>query len=68
MQSSITTWLRSIDRNQLAYWFGLLLLFAGIRLKFDLGTALIVLGSVEVVVSVATAFFVTGLSATIRPK
>lgn len=54
--------------NDLPFYAALLCLFAGVWLKFDLGTALIVLGSVAVTLNTATAFYVTGLSATLGKK
>lgn len=44
------------------YLASLAALFAGLFLVYGLGTALIVLGSIGVIVSFCTSFFVTWLS------
>jgi len=55
-------YLKSIDRNELAYWLGLSLLFAGLSLRVSVATALSVVGGVVVFTSVASSFFITWLS------
>ena len=54
--------------NDAIYYVHLLMLFTGLGLVYGLGVALIVIGAIGVVVSVASAFFVTGLSARISSK
>jgi hypothetical protein len=56
-------WLQSIDRNEVTYWLGLGMLFAGVALRVSTATALIVAGAIVLVTSVASSFFVTWLSA-----
>lgn len=50
-------------RNDLLFYAALICIFAGVWIEFSLGIALIVLGSTAAITSVATAFFVTALSA-----
>lgn len=53
------TWLKSLDRNEMTYWLGLLLLFAGLALGVSMATGLIVVGAVIVVESVASSYLST---------
>ena len=55
-------WLQSLDRNEVAYWLGLLMLFVGLAIRVSTATALIVAGGVVVGTSVASSFFTTWLS------
>lgn len=54
---------RALDRNELTYWLGLGLLFAGLALGVSAATALSVCGAVIVLTSAASSFFMTWLSA-----
>lgn len=56
--------LQSLDRNEVTYWFGLLLLFVGLAIRVSVATALIVSGAIVLTTSVASSFFVTWLSTT----
>lgn len=57
-------WLKSIDRNEITYWLGLLMLFTGLAIRVSVATALIVAGATVLATSVASSFFVTWLSTT----
>lgn len=54
--------LKALDRADFVYLTGLLLLFAGIALEFSFGAALMAIGAIVTIVSIATSFFVTWLS------
>ena len=54
------------DKNSLAYWSGLVLLFAGLAIGVSIATALIVIGAVLISVSMASSFYLTALVT--RPK
>ncbi len=49
-------------RNDVFYFASLLVLFIGLFVEFGAGVALVVMGTLGVVISVATSFFVTWLS------
>lgn len=55
-------WFSSLDKNLLAYWLGLLMLFAGLSLGISIAMALSVVGGVLVFTSAASSFFLTWLS------
>ena len=55
--------LRSLDKNEVSYWLGLILLFIGLRQGVSTATALVVVGSILTLVSIITSFFLTWLSA-----
>ena len=57
------TWLRSQDRNDLTYWLGLLMLFAGISLTVSAATALIVVGTLIAGESVLTSYLAAWIGA-----
>ncbi len=59
---------RALDKNLLAYLFGLAILFYGLYLQYGWAVALIIIGSVLTSVSVATSFFVTWLSTKVASK
>lgn len=61
MQQRIATWFKSADKNTLAYWSGLMLLFLGVALSVSVATALMVLGGILVVISTASSFYLTYL-------
>lgn len=48
--------LRAMDRNELLYWLGLALLFAGLALGVSVATALTVIGGVIAAESVLTSY------------
>lgn len=56
------------NRNDLVYLAGLVLLFTGIALEYTLGWALLVTGVVLTGVSIATSFFMTWLSTSLKGK
>lgn len=55
-------WVRSLDRNEVTYWSGLLLLFVGVGLSVSVATALMVVGGVLTVESVITSYLATWIS------
>lgn len=55
----ILTYLRTMDRNEVTYWLGLLLLFAGLAVRVSVETALIVVGAALAVESVMTSYLAT---------
>jgi len=48
---------QSLDRNEVAYWLGLLMLFAGVALHVSMATALMICGGIIVAESVLTSYF-----------
>ena len=57
------TWLHSVDRNELTYWLGLLLLFIGLAVGVSTATALIVVGAVVTGESVVTSYLAAWIGA-----
>lgn len=57
------TWLRSLDRNELTYWLGLLMLFIGLALSVSAATALIVVGAAIAGESVLTSYLAAWIGA-----
>ena len=49
-------WLRKQDRNDITYWLGLLLLFAGLAWGVSAATALTVVGALMAGASVLTSY------------
>lgn len=49
-------WLASIDRNELTFWLGLLLLFIGLVVGVSVATALIVTGAIVTGESILTSY------------
>ncbi len=58
----ILTFLRTLDRNEVTYWLGLLLLFAGLALRVSVETALIVVGAALAAESVVTSYLASWLN------
>jgi len=56
------TWLRSLDRHEIRYWAGLLMLFGGLAWSVSIATALVVAGAVITVESVITSYLATWFS------
>lgn len=52
------TWLAALDKNLLAYWLGLVMLFIGLSLRVSTATALIVCGAVIAVVSIVNSYVI----------
>ena len=50
------TWFRNLERTELSYWLGLILLFLGLMLGVSIATALTVTGAVIVSESVLTSY------------
>ena len=53
------TWLArfgSLDRNEKAYWIGLLFFFAGLSLSASVFVALAAVGAVMIIESIATSY------------
>ena len=61
-------WLRSMDRNEITYWLGLLMLFIGLCLSKSAATALISVGAVMAVESVVTSYLATWMASSTRKK
>jgi len=49
------SWLKSLDRNEMTYWVGLMMLFVGLTLSVSVATALIVTGAVLVAVTIVNS-------------
>lgn len=49
-------WLRSLDRNELTYWLGLLMLFVGLVMSVSVATGLVVVGAAMALESVLTSY------------
>lgn len=54
-------WIKSLDRNEVTYWVGLVMLFLGLTLSVSAATALIVTGALIALESMVTSFFETWL-------
>ncbi len=59
----LITWLHSVDRNELTYWLGLLLLFIGLAAGVSTATALIVVGAVVTGESIVTSYLAAWIGA-----
>ena len=55
-------YLRQQDRNELTYWVGLLMLFAGMWLMYSAGTALLTTGAAMAAESVLTSYMAAWLN------
>jgi hypothetical protein len=55
-------WLQSLDRNEVTYWLGLLMLFVGLTVRVSVATALIVVGAAVAAESVVTSYLATWMS------
>ena len=58
----LKAWLKSLDRNELTYWMGLLMLFGGLSFHVSIATALIVTGAVIAAESVITSYLAVWMS------
>lgn len=61
-------WLRSLDRNEVAYWLGLLMLFAGLIVGVSVATALIVVGASMAAESVITSYLATWMASSLSTR
>lgn len=52
----------NVDRNEAAFWIGLVMMFIGFSLSVSIATALIVVGGVIVVESVSTSYLATWIA------
>lgn len=59
----LVEWLHSVDRNELTYWLGLLMLFVGLAVGVSTATALIVVGAVVTGESVVTSYLAAWIGA-----
>ena len=59
----LVEWLHSVDRNELTYWLGLLMLFVGLAVGVSTATALIVVGVVIAGESVITSYLAAWIGA-----
>jgi len=55
-------WLLSLERNEITYWLGLLMLFAGVAISVSTATALIVVGASMAAESVVTSYLATWMA------
>ncbi len=55
-------WLQSLERNEITYWLGLLMLLAGVSLSVSVATALVVVGASMAVESVLTSYLATWMA------
>ena len=60
-------WLRSLDRNELTYWVGLLMLFVGLAWGVSVATAFTVVGAVVAGESVVTSYLAQWIKARSLP-
>lgn len=54
--------LRTLDRNEIAYWLGLLMCFGGLALGVSVATALTVCGAAMAAESVLTSYLAAWLT------
>ncbi len=59
----LVEWLHSVDRNELTYWLGLVMLFAGLVAGVSAATALIVVGAAMAGESVITSYLAAWIGA-----
>lgn len=52
----------SLERNEVTYWLGLLLLFLGLQLGVSMATALCVVGAVLALESISTSYLATWMA------
>ena len=55
-------WLLSLERNEITYWLGLLMLFAGVAISVSVATALIVVGASMAAESVVILYLATWMA------
>lgn len=63
MKAQLLSFLQSPERNELAYWLGLLLLFLGLSVGVSVATAFIVTGAIITGESVLTSYVASWLGA-----
>ncbi len=61
-------WLNSLDRNEVTYWIGLIMLFVGLSMRVSVETALIVVGAVIAAESVITSYLAMWTALSTRKK
>lgn len=54
-------WLRAQDRNDLAFWFGLLMVFSGLAIGVSVATALVWVGGALALEAVITSYLASFL-------
>ena len=62
------TVLKSLDRNEVVYWIGLAMLFAGLALNVSVATALVITGGAMAAESVITSYLATWMGSLSRKK
>lgn len=62
------TVLKSLDRNEVVYWVGLVMLFAGLALNVSVATALVITGGAMAAESVITSYLATWMGSLPRKK
>lgn len=55
-------WLTSLERNEVTYWIGLLMLFVGVSLSVSIATALMVVGGAMSIEAVITSYLASWIS------
>jgi len=54
----LIAWIQTLDRYEITYWVGLGMLFAGLSLGVSIATALVVTGSILVMISFLNSLIV----------
>jgi hypothetical protein len=62
------SYLKSLDRNEVVYWVGLVMLFAGLALNVSVATALVITGGAMAAESVITSYLATWMGSLSRKK
>ncbi len=62
------TWMASLDRNEITYWLGLLMLFAGLAIRVSAATALVIVGAAMAAESVITSYLASWIASSTRKK
>jgi hypothetical protein len=65
-QAKLSSFFQSFDRNEVAYWLGLLMLFAGLALSVSMATALTVCGGVMIFESSFTSYIAAWVNSKVK--
>lgn len=55
-------WFPIIDRNEATFWIGLVMMFIGLALSVSVATALLIIGGVIALESLATSYLATWMA------
>ncbi len=55
-------WFASLDRNEITYWVGLLMLFVGLSINVSIATALAIVGTAMAAESVITSYLASWIA------